>query len=81
MTQCCGQSERDLQRVVKEFHSVRKRRKFKVNAGKSKVMVFERSEGGIDLDTAYRVRQPVVARCRIMLKMEEVSEFKYLGTV
>ncbi len=38
----------------------------------------------IDFNTAYRVRTPAVARCRIMLgsaKMEEVSEFKYLGTV
>ncbi len=34
--------------------------------------------------TAYRVRMPAVARCRIMLsreKMEEVNEFKYLGMV
>ncbi len=31
-----------LRRVVKEFYSVCKRRKLKVNAGKSKVMVFER---------------------------------------
>ncbi len=45
-------------------------------------MVFERREGEvIDFNT---VRFPLVARCRIMLgneKMEEVSEFKYLGTV
>ncbi len=57
----------------------------KVNAGKSKVMVFERREEEvIDFNTAYRVRLPAVARCRIMLgseKMEEVSEFKYLRTV
>ncbi len=33
-----------MQRVVKEFYSVCKRRKLKVNAGKSKVMVFERRE-------------------------------------
>ncbi len=35
-------------------------------------------------NTAYRIRLPAVARCRIMLgseKMEEVSEFKHLGTV
>ncbi len=34
--------------------------------------------------SAYRVRLPPVASCRIMLgseKMEEMSEFKYLGTV
>ncbi len=32
----------------------------------------------------YKVRMPAVARCRIMLgreKMEEVSDFKNLGTV
>ncbi len=37
-----------------------------------------------DFNIAYRVRMPAVARCRIRLgseKMEEVSEFKYLGTV
>ncbi len=68
-----------------EFCSVCKRRKLKVNAGKSKVMIFERKEEErIDFNTAYRARLPAVARSRIMLgseKMEEVSEFKYLGTV
>ncbi len=68
-----------------QYCSVCKRRKLKVNAGKSKVMVFERREEEvIDFNTAYRVRLPTVAKCRIMLgseKMEEVSEFKYLGTV
>ncbi len=48
-------------------------------------MVFERREEEVtDFNTAYRVRLPAVARCRIMLgseKMEEVSDFKYLGTV
>ncbi len=56
-----------------------------MNAGKSEVMVFERREGEvIDFTVAYRVRMPAVARCRLMLgreKMEEVSKFKYLGTV
>ncbi len=37
-------SEEGLQRVVNEFYSVWKRRKLKVNAGKSKVIVFERRE-------------------------------------
>ncbi len=37
-----AESEVDLQRVVNEFYSVCKRRKLKVNTGKSKVMVFER---------------------------------------
>ncbi len=71
----------DLQRVVNEFFSVCKRIKLKVNGGKSKVMVFERKEEKvINFNTAYRVRVPVVASCRIMLgceKMEEVREFKY----
>ncbi len=35
-------SERELQRVVDQFHSVYSKRKVTVNAGKSKVMVFER---------------------------------------
>ncbi len=37
-----------------------------------------------EVNTVYRVRLPVVVRCRVMLgseKMEEVSEFKYLGTM
>ncbi len=42
-----------------------------MNAGKSKVMVFERrKEEAIDFNTAYRVRLPAVARCRIMLGSE-----------
>ncbi len=38
----------------------------------------------VDFHTAYRVRLPAVASCRIMLgseKMEKVSYFKYLRTV
>ncbi len=66
-----------MQRVVNEFFSVCKRRKHKVNALKSKVMVFERrKEQVINFSTAYRVRLPAVAKCRMMLgseKMEEVS--------
>ncbi len=38
-----AESEGILQRIVDEFHTVCKRRKLKVNAGKSKVMVFERA--------------------------------------
>ncbi len=80
-----AESEEDLQRVVNEYYRVNKRRKVKVNVGQSKVMVLEkREEGVIDFNTAYKVRLPVVARCRIMLgreKMEEVSELKHLGTV
>ncbi len=39
-----AESKRDLQRVINEFCSICKRRKLKVIAEKSKVMVFERSE-------------------------------------
>ncbi len=39
-----AESEGELRRVVNEFYTVCKRRKLKVNAGKSKVMVFERRE-------------------------------------
>ncbi len=80
-----AESEGDLQRIVNKFYSVCKRRKLKVNAGKSEVMVFERREEEvIDFNTTYRVRLPAVARCWIMLgneKIEDVNEFKYLGTV
>ncbi len=37
------ENEGMLQRTVDEFERVCKRRKLKVNAGKSKVMVFERA--------------------------------------
>ncbi len=40
-------SEGDLQRVVNEFCSVCRRRKLKVNAGESKVTVFERREEAV----------------------------------
>ncbi len=72
-----AESEVDLQRVVNEFFGVCKRRKLKVNTGKSKVMVFERREEEvINFNTAYRVKLPAVGSCRIMLgseKLEEVS--------
>ncbi len=78
-----AESVEDLERVVNEFYDVCRRRKLKVNAGKSQVMVFERREGEV-INFNFRVRMPAVARCRIMLgreKMEEMSDFKYLGTV
>ncbi len=57
-----AESEGDLQSVVNEFLSVCKRRKLKLNAGKSKVMVFERREEEvINFNTAYRIRLPAVA--------------------
>ncbi len=49
------------------------------------MMVFERKEEEVtDFNIAYRVRMPAVAGYRIRLgheKIEEVSEFKYMGTV
>ncbi len=69
------ESEEDLQRVVNEFYSVCKRRKLKVNAGKSKVMVFERrDEEMIDFNTPYRVRLPPVSRCRRMDDKDKLME-------
>ncbi len=54
-----AESEGDLQRVVNEVCSVCKRRKLKVIAGKSKVMVFERrKEEVIGFNTAYRGEGP-----------------------
>ncbi len=72
MTPCCWQKARGTCRVVNKFCSVCKRRKLKVNAGKSKVMVFEkREEEEIDFNTAYRIRLPAVARCMIMLEVRK----------
>ncbi len=70
-----AESEGMLQRIVDEFERVCKRRKLKVNAGKSKVMFFERArEQTIDFVKPYRVRLPAVARCRIMLGIEKMKE-------
>ncbi len=79
-----AESEGMLQRIVDEFGRVCTRRKLKVNAGKSKVIVFERAkEQTIDIAKPYRVELEAIPRCKILLgkKMEEVSEFKYLGTI
>ncbi len=43
MTVLLAESEGMLQRIVDEFNRVCKRRKLKVNAGKSKVRVFARA--------------------------------------
>ncbi len=51
-----AENEGMLQRIVDEFERVCKRRKLKVNAGKSKVMVFERArEQTNDFAKPYRV--------------------------
>lgn len=63
------------------------RRKLKVNAGKSKVMVFEKKEyDKMDFGGAYtgRVHRPNALSCRIKIgeeQLKEVRDFKYLGSV
>ena len=58
MIPCYLQSERELQKVVSEFHRVCKRRKLKVNINKSKVMVFERRKTeSIDFARPYRIQR------------------------
>ncbi|MEL7177812.1 MAG: reverse transcriptase domain-containing protein [Pseudomonadota bacterium] len=78
-------SERELQQVVEEFNRVCMRRKLKVNVGKSKVMVFERGKSEvIDFGRPYRIGRIQEEECYITMngeRLEEVSEFKYLGTV
>ncbi len=69
-----------LQRIIDEFDRVCKKRKLKVNAGKSKVMVFETArEQTINFAKLYRVGLEAILGCKIWLgkeKMEEVNEFK-----
>ncbi len=48
MTVLLAESEGDLQRVVNELFNICKRRKLKVNAGKSQMMVLKRREEEID---------------------------------
>ena len=50
---------------------------------KNKVMVFERKVKKVNFNTPYRMSVPAVGRCELVLgeEMEEVKEFKYLGTV
>ncbi len=51
-------SERELQRVVDQFHSVCSRRKLRVNAGKSEVMVLKWKEVEVvNFGKPYRVYQ------------------------
>ncbi len=77
-----AESEGILQRIVDEFDTACKKRKLKVNADKSKVMVFERArEQTIDFAKPYRVGSEAILGCKIWLgkKRMEVKEFKYLG--
>ncbi len=79
-----AESEGILQRIVDEFDTEYKKRKLKVNAGKSKVMVFERPrEQTIDFAKPYRVGSEAILGCKIWLgkKRMEVKEFKYLETI
>ena len=80
-----AESEKELQRVVNEFYNVCTRRNLKVNCDKSKVMVFERRKMEvIEFDTQYRVRVENEEGCKVAMGgkcLEEVNEFKYLGTV
>ncbi len=60
------ESEGMLQRIVDEFDKVCKRRKLKVNAGKSKVTVFGRAgEQTIDFAKPHRVGSEVILGCKI----------------
>ncbi len=78
-----AESEGMLQWTVDEFGRVCKRRKFKVNAGNSKVMVLERArEQTIDFVKPYRVGSEAILGCKIWLgkeKMEEERERKKYG--
>ncbi len=66
-----------LQMNVDEFDRVCKRRKLKVNAGTSKMMVFERArEQTVNFAKPYRVGSETILGCNIWLgkeKMEEVN--------
>ena len=70
---------------MSEFHNICERRKLKVNFGKSKVMVFERRKSEvIKFAKPYRVKQESELGCNIIIegtKLEEVREFKYLGSM
>ncbi len=84
-TELLAKSEGILQRIVDEFDRVCKRKELKVNAGKSKVMVFERArEQTINFAKSYIVGSEAILGCKIWLgkeRMEEVNEFKYFGTI
>ena len=80
-----AESAKDLQRVVTDFDRVCEKRKLKVNAGKCKVMVFERRmHETIDFKTKYIIKKDHDKNCKIKLRnedLEEVESFKYLGAV
>ena len=78
-------SEGDLQKLVDEFYIACTRRGLKVNVGKSKVMVFERGKREmVDFGRPYWLDRRGEEECNILMngeRLEEVKEFKYLGSV
>ncbi len=77
MTLLLVESEKELQRVIDQFHNVCNRRKLRVNVGKSKVMVFERREiEVVDFRNPYRVSVPVDERCEIVMNCGVVEWVK-----
>ncbi len=69
-----AESERELQRVVDQFHSMCSTRKLRVNAGMSKVMVFERREVAVvDFENPYRVSVPEDEWCEIVMEGERME--------
>ncbi len=79
-----AESEKDLQKLINEFSNVCVRRKLKVTVGKSKVMVFEKRKSEvIEFANQYKMRVENQRQCKIRMNgqiMEEVNEFKYLGS-
>ncbi len=63
-----AECEMELQRVVDQFYDVCRRRKLRVNLGKSKVMVFERRKVEVvEFGSPYRVSVAVDDRCERVL--------------
>ncbi len=77
-TALLAENVRDLQKIVDHFHNVCSRKKLRVNAGKSKVMVFGRRDVEVvDFGNTYMVSVPVDERCEIVMegvRMEVVKE-------
>ncbi len=68
MTLLLAESEGVLQRIVDEFDRVCKKRKLKMNAGKSKVMVFERArEQTVNFAKPHRVGSEAILGYKIMV--------------
>ncbi len=75
-TMLLAESEGMLQRITDEFNRLCKRRQLKVNAGKSKVKVFERArEQTIDFAKPYRVGSEAIFGCKIWLGTGAVPDF------